>query len=129
MRKLLASIVASALGLWLTTILVPQVQVKLLPSSSFFSFPLTALWHVYLLLGIVIGLLHFFTKPILDIVTLPLRIITLGLFSLVIDSLLIWVVSIIFDELTIPLWLPLVWTAIIVGVANFLLSAVVGNRE
>jgi putative membrane protein len=128
MRKLLASIVASALGLWLATIIVPQVQVKLLPSSSFFGLQLTALWQAYLLLGIVIGLLFYFAKPILDIAALPLKIITLGLFGLIIDAALIWVVAIIFPELSIPLWLPLIYTVFIIGVANFLLSLVVGKE-
>lgn len=124
MRKLIASIIAAGAGLWLATIIVPQVQVKVLPSSSFFGFQLTAVWQVYVLLAIVIGLLMYCAKPILDVVTLPLRIITLGFFGLVIDAGLIWIVSLIFNELTVPLWLPLMMTAVIIGVAHFAVSKI-----
>jgi len=125
MKRLLGSIIASTLGLWLATIIVPQVQVKLLPNSSFFGFHLTVVWQMYLLLGIITGLLLFFAKPLLDTITLPLRIITMGLFGLIIDAFLIWVVSIIFPELAVSLWIPLVFTTFIIGVSNFLISALV----
>jgi len=49
-----------------------------------------------LLVGIVMGLLMFFIRPILSLVTLPLRIITLNLFSIVIMIFLVWIVDALF---------------------------------
>ncbi len=49
-----------------------------------------------LLVGLTIGLLMFFVKPILSLITLPLRIITFNLFSIVIMMFLVWIVDALF---------------------------------
>ncbi|MCK9446326.1 phage holin family protein [bacterium] len=49
-----------------------------------------------LLVGLVIGLLIFFVRPILSLVTLPIRVITLNLFSIVIMIFLVWLVDALF---------------------------------
>ncbi|MFA5714612.1 MAG: phage holin family protein [Candidatus Paceibacterota bacterium] len=49
-----------------------------------------------LLVGAVIGLLMYFVKPILDLITFPLRIITLNLFSIVIMMFLVWLLDALF---------------------------------
>jgi uncharacterized membrane protein YvlD (DUF360 family) len=46
-------------------------------------------------------------KPILDKITWPLKIITLGLFSLVLNMAIIWFLDLIFLELVIAGFLPL----------------------
>lgn len=51
-----------------------------------------------LLVGAVIGLLMYFVKPILELITLPLRIITLNLFSIVIVMFLVWLVDALFPS-------------------------------
>lgn len=51
-----------------------------------------------LLVGLIIGLLLFFLRPILQVITLPLRIITLNLFSLVVIMALIWIADVFFPE-------------------------------
>ncbi|MGI6341335.1 MAG: phage holin family protein [Minisyncoccales bacterium] len=48
--------------------------------------------------GIVIGLLLFFLKPVLQLITLPIRIITLNLFTIVIIMALIWITDVFFPE-------------------------------
>lgn len=122
MKRLLFQLVAATLGLWLASMFVPGVIITMLPDSSFFGFPLTASWQMVLLLGIILGLLNFFVKPILNVITLPLRIITLGLFSFVINMALIWILDAMFKELYIPLYLPLLFTAVIIWGLNFVLS-------
>ncbi len=85
MKKLLFNIVSAGLGLWLATMFVQEVKIAVLPDSNFFGINLTSQWQLFLLFGIILGLLNFFVKPILNVITLPLRIITLGLFSFVIN--------------------------------------------
>lgn len=69
----------SALAITITTYLLPGVSI-----SGFFPALVTA---------IVIGLINTFIKPIFIIFTLPLNILTLGLFTLVINALLIMLAS------------------------------------
>src|SRR3989344_1697940 len=122
MTKLIYQIVSAMLGLWLATMFIPGVFVSVYSDSNFFGFKLTALWQVYLLLGVILGLLNFFVKPILDVITLPLRIITLGLFGFAINMGLIWLIDIFFEELNTPLLYPLLWTTLIIFVINIILS-------
>jgi putative membrane protein len=49
-----------------------------------------------LVVGLVVGLLIFFVKPLLSLITLPLRIITFNLFSIVIMMFLVWIVDALF---------------------------------
>jgi len=72
--------------------------------------------------GIFLGLINFFIKPILKIITLPLRILTLGLISLIINMLIIWAVDIFFPELDIKGIVPLFWTTLLVWGVGFLLG-------
>jgi len=77
----------------------------------------------YLILaGLILGLINSFIKPILKIITLPLRVLTFGLFSLVINMLMVWVVDILFPELIIPGLIPLFWTTIIIWLISLVLG-------
>jgi putative membrane protein len=124
MKRLLSQVVAAAAGLWLATIFVQGIIVRAYPDSNVFGFPLTARWEILLFLGVVLGLLNYFVKPLLETITLPLEIVTLGLFSFVIGGFLLWVLELIFDELTIPLYLPLLYTSLIIWGINLILQLV-----
>jgi len=113
--------VSAGLGLWLATLWVPGVVVQIYPDSHFFGIPLTQQWHLLVIFGVVLGLLNFFIKPILNLITLPLRIITLGFFGIVINAGFIWIVDYMFRELSIPILYPLLWTALIVLGLNIII--------
>jgi putative membrane protein len=122
MKRLLSQIIAAILGLWLATLFVPKVIIRAYPTSSFFGFPLTAQWEILLVLGIVLGLLNYFLKPILKALSLPLEIISLGLVTIVINMALIWLLDIMFDELYVPFFLPLLYTTLIIWGLNIIIS-------
>ena len=78
-----------------------------------------------LLLGeaaLVLGVANAFIKPILNILTLPLRILTLGLSGLIINILFLWALDVIFSELSIVGLIPLLETTLIVWAFSFILS-------
>jgi putative membrane protein len=129
MQKLFSNIISAILGLWLAVLFVPGTLLESFGNSSFFGFALTEKWQIFLLLGIILGLINFFIKPIISGITLPLRIITLGLFSVVINMAMIWLLDIMFAEITIPLWLPLLETSLIVWIINFLLLKLFHNED
>ncbi|OGZ77466.1 MAG: hypothetical protein A3G45_03495 [Candidatus Staskawiczbacteria bacterium RIFCSPLOWO2_12_FULL_37_15] len=125
MKKLLSQIVAASFGLWLATLFISGVKVRLLPDSNFFGVNITQQWQIFLTLGIILGLLNFFVKPVLKVLALPLEIITLGLFSIVISMAMIWIVTVIFKELTVPLFLPLFLTSLIIWALNLLIQKLI----
>jgi len=122
MKRLLSQIIAAILGLWLATLFVPGVIIRAYPTSNFFGFALTAQWEIILVLGIVLGLLNYFLKPLLKAFSLPLEIITLGLFTIVINMALIWFLDLMFDELYVPIFLPLLYTALIIWGLNIIIG-------
>ncbi len=109
MWNLILRVVGSTAGLWLADRYVPGVQV-------------IGDWKTYLLIGAVLGAANFFLKPILNALTFPLKVLTLGLFSLVVNIALVWLVDVAFPELIIVGLVPLFWTTVIVWIANYVLA-------
>ncbi len=122
MKSLLSYCISAGVGLWLAVLFVPGVMVRLYPTSNVFGFGLTASWQLFILLAFVIGLLNYFIKPILNIITLPLRIITLGLFGFLINMGLVWVVDYLFKEFSAPWLYPLFFTTLIIWGLNMIIS-------
>lgn len=129
MRKVLSQITSAILGIWLAALFVSGVKINLFAGSNFFGIPLTLQWQIILILGIALGLLNFFVKPIINAVTLPLRIITLGLFNIAINMAIIWILDFIFQEITIPWLWPLLWTTIIIWFLNIIVPKLIIKEE
>ena len=72
--------------------------------------------------GGLLGAVNFFIKPVLKTITLPLRILTLGLLGIIINLAIIWFIDIVFPELIIQGIIPLFWTTIIAWLVSFFLK-------
>lgn len=67
-----------------------------------------------LVLAIVLGILNLFLKPILFILTLPINVLTLGLFSLVINALLVMLAAAIVPGFAIAgFWSALLFSIVL----------------
>ncbi|MFH1462107.1 MAG: phage holin family protein [bacterium] len=115
-NRLILQIIAGIASLWLAVRLIPEVE--FLGEIKYL-----------LLAGAVLGLINFFLKPILKLITLPLRMLTFGLFTLVINMAMIWIVDIFFQELIIPGIIPLFWTTIIIWAVSFFLGLYTPRRK
>ncbi|GAI26785.1 unnamed protein product [marine sediment metagenome] len=123
MNRLILQIIAGILGIFLATKFVPGVSLEVIPGqSSLFGIEFTTSWQILLLIGSALGLINFFIKPVLKMITLPLRILTFGLFSLVINMVMVWTVDILFPELVIQGIIPLFWLSIIIWGVSLLLG-------
>ncbi len=122
-NKLISQIIASALGIFLAVHFVSGVSLEIVPGQSeMFGVPITETWQMFLVIGLILGLLNLFVKPILGLVTLPLKILTLGFFSLIINMAMIWIVDIVFLELVINGLTSLFWTTMIVWSVNLFMK-------
>ena len=121
-KKLLSQIIAASAGLWLASSFIPSVIIRIYPESNFFGFPLTELWQIILVLGVILGLLNYFVRPILKVISLPLELLTLGLFSIVINMAMIWFLDLMFGEFYAPWLFPLLYTTLIVWILNFIIQ-------
>jgi len=77
----------------------------------------------FLFAGTILGLLNLTVKPVLKLISLPVIILTLGLFTVVINALLLWLVDYIFEFVSISDLVTLVWATIVIGIVNMIISA------
>lgn len=78
----------------------------------------------YLISAAVLVILNLLVKPILKLLTLPLIIISLGLFILVINGLILWMASQFTDYIIVSNLMVLFWVTIIMTVANLIAARV-----
>jgi putative membrane protein len=87
-------------------------------------------WWKFLLVAVAFSLINTYIKPILRILTFPISILTLGLFLLVINALLLMLTGAISDELRLGFTVADFWAAllgsIVISIVGWLLSMVVG---
>ena len=85
-------------------------------------FSVNGSWKEYLLAGAFLGLLNLIVKPVLKAISMPLIILTLGLFTLVINGLLLWTVDYIFNFVSIRDVTALLYAVVIITVVNLFVS-------
>ena len=77
-----------------------------------------------LVAAFVLGIVNAILRPILIILTLPIQIVTLGLFTFVINALLFWWVGHLNLGLVVDGFWPAFWGAIVLAIVSFLLSSI-----
>lgn len=75
-----------------------------------------------LLVALVLAVINHTIKPIISILTLPINVLTLGLFSLVINGLMILLAAAIVPGFVIPSLLMAIWFSIVLAIVNWLLN-------
>jgi putative membrane protein len=106
LAKFVVRVIFGALGLWVASQVVPGIHVR----------DTTALILAALLLGVVNALV----RPIVVILTLPLTIVTLGLFLLIVNAAMIGLVSMIVPGFAVHGLIPGILAAVITGVASWI---------
>lgn len=82
-----------------------------------------------LILGLVLALLNMFLKPILIILTIPITIVTLGLFLIVINILMIKLADKLIDGFSVDGWLYAFLFSIIISVVTWLLEKFIPQKK
>ncbi len=115
MKKLIIHFVIGFITLYLASKFIPGVQVL----GDF-----KASLKILIFAGIVLGTANYFIKPLINIVTLPLRLLTFGVFGIIINMLMVWLTDILFPKLIIVGFWPLFWTGLLIWLLNiFVLKA------
>ena len=111
MTGLLIRAAICALGLWLATRIVPGVHVSSLGSL--------------IAAAVLLGIANALVRPVVVLLTLPLTIVTLGLFLLVVNGLMVWLVSALLGGFKVNGLLPAIGTSLVVWVTGVIASAFV----
>lgn len=81
-------------------------------------------FYIAFIVAFVWGFISFFIKPILTILTLPISIFTLGLFSFVLNGLLFWFISSFIEGFKIDGFLSAVLGAFAVSILTSIFSKI-----
>lgn len=101
--------IVNALALILVTRLVPGVHV--------------AGFYAALVVALVLGILNALVRPILVFLTLPLNLVTLGLFAFVINAGLLWFASTVVKGFRVDGFLPALWASLILWAVSWITNS------
>jgi len=120
--KLVIRWAITSLALFLAAHLVPGISVD---GSG---------WIIYAVMAVILGLVNATVRPFLRLLTCPLILLTLGLFTLVINGVSLWLASWIavnwFNvEFYVTGFWPAFWGGIIVSAVTVVLSGLVRDKD
>jgi putative membrane protein len=84
-------------------------------------------WTAYLLGAAVLGIANAVLKPVLAVLTLPLIILTLGIFYLLINIAMVWFAEVITPNFSIHGFWTYVGTVVVVWAVNWIGDQVLGD--
>jgi putative membrane protein len=79
--------------------------------------------------AVLLMLANVYLKPMLIVLTLPITILTLGLFTIVINAVLLQLISWLLPGFTITSFWAAIWAALVMGICNFLLNWFLNPRQ
>lgn len=117
MFSLLVRVAANALGVWVAVELVDGLATD-------------GSWQALLLIAVVLGIVNALVRPLATLLSLPLVILSLGLFILVINALMlqivVWVTG---DTLTTTGFGATFLGALVISIVSWIVTAVVSEKD
>ena len=125
MKAFFIKVLAAALALWVATLIVPGVELE---GSTF-----TDRLGTLLIVAIIFGVVNAIAKPIAALFSLPLIVLTLGLFLLVLNALMLLLTNWLAGLLDLPFdvdgfWAAF-WGAIVISIVTFVVGLFVGDAR
>jgi putative membrane protein len=118
--RFIVRLLINALALWVAVEIVPGVDYQ-------------GEWVKLLLVALVLGLLNAIVRPLLVFLSCPMLILTLGLFTFVINALVLWLTSALSGKLRLGFHVSGFWSAflgaLVVSIVSFLLSVLAPDPE
>jgi putative membrane protein len=111
----LIRLVVNAVALIAVTYIVPGIHVSGLGGA--------------IIAALILGIVNAILRPILVVLSLPLELLTLGLFTLVINALLFWLVGALHVGLTVDGFWPAFWGALVMAIVSWILSFLTRGLE
>ena len=114
MMRLIIRALIAALGLWLASEIVPGIAV---PGG----------WPSLLVAAILLGVVNAVVRPVVFLLTLPLTVVTLGLFLFVVNAAMLGLVGLLLKGFVVDgLWAG-IFGSVVVGVVSWLGHLMIGD--
>ncbi len=115
--RILVSILANAAGLFATQI-VPGIHLD--PRTSV---------RTLVVAGVILGVFNLIVRPIATFLSLPLLILSLGLFYFVLNGLLLWAASFFLPGYHVGGIVPAILGALVLGIVNWAVHSLFGTNK
>ncbi len=112
---IILKILVNAAALWVAAWIVPGIAVDTTGAL--------------LVAALVFGLVNTFIKPVAHLLALPVTILTLGLFALVVNALLLWLTAAVVSGFSITGFWPALLGAIIVSLVGAFLGGIASDKS
>lgn len=128
MGQFLLRAALTGLALWIVTQLVSGISFVGGDSTA-------ARIGIIFVVAVIFGLVNAVIKPIVQLISIPLYILTLGLIHVVINALMLWITSSITEHTTHwglaidDFWWTAIWAAIVLSIVSWALSLIVGGKD
>jgi putative membrane protein len=128
MGSFLVRAAVTGLALWVVTLIIPGMS---------FVGGQTALQKagIIFVVAVVFGVVNALIKPVVTLLSIPLYVLTLGLFHVVVNALMLWITAWITDHTTHwglhidKFWWTAIWAAVVLSIVGWLFGLTARNAE
>ncbi len=110
MARFIVQALAAAFGFWLASRLVPGVHAHGVASL--------------IAAGVILGLINALVRPILILLTIPLTLLTFGLFLFVINGITVWLTAAFLKGVQVDGLVPAILASLVITVISWVARAV-----
>jgi len=135
MRSLFVRVIVNALALWIASWILPGLDISTSATTGAVAnsgvtqgTDTIGIILAYLFIGLIFGLVNALVKPLVSLLSLPITILTLGLFTIVINAAMLYVTSWLSSYTPVHFTIDsFFWTAVLAAIIVTVVSLVAGR--
>ncbi|MEV8131117.1 phage holin family protein [Pseudarthrobacter oxydans] len=135
MLSFIGRVLINGLALWIASWILPGLEISTAATTD--AVAQTGVWQgtdvagtalAYVFIGLIFGLVNAFIRPLVSFLSLPITILTLGLFTIVISAAMLYLTSWISSFTPVHFTIDsFFWTAVFAAIIITLISLVAGR--
>lgn len=135
MRSLFVRVIVNALALWIASWILPGLDISTSATTGAVAnsgvtqgTDKIGIILAYLFIGLIFGLVNALVKPLVSLLSLPITILTLGLFTIVINAAMLYLTSWLSSYTPVHFTIDsFFWTAVLAAIIITVVSLVAGR--
>ncbi|MDE8667906.1 phage holin family protein [Pseudarthrobacter sp. H3Y2-7] len=135
MRSFFVRVLINGLALWIASWLLPGLDISTSATTAAVAntgvsqgTETTGIILAYLFIGLIFGVVNAFVRPLVSFLSLPITILTLGLFTIVINAAMLYLTSWLSSYTPVHFTIDsFFWTAVLAAIIITLISLVAGR--
>lgn len=135
MRSLFVRVIVNALALWIASWILPGMDISTTATTGAVAnsgvtqgTDTIGIILAYLFIGLIFGLVNALVKPLVSLLSLPITILTLGLFTIVINAAMLYLTSWLSSYTPVHFTIDaFFWTAVLAAIIITVVSLVAGR--